>query len=667
MSAKKLISILLVVSALVWPSITLGGAITVESLLSEMIDLQRLTKLPDPPYTTKQFSSYDRKAKSPEEEWFANNDRGQYLSSEEKDGRKENVMMDVDGPGTIVRIWSANPDSTLRIYIDGSDKPTLEGPFKEFLGGKFPGFPSPLAGERGRGWNLYFPIPYAKHCKVTIENQNGYHPYYHINYRTYPSKTEVTSFKKEDLERLSTAITRIADKLRSPKMVGEPPEQGTKGEFDLDIKPGEERALRDLAGPMAVTGIWAVVQADDMPTTTRGLLLSMTFDEEETVHCPFGDFFGMAPGFIPYEALPIGVADKPSVYPWSHWWMPFKDRIRITVKNFTEKKVHLHGVIDLAEYKWDDNSLLFHAKWRIERDIPSRPQSDWSHLQVTGAGRFVGGALQIINPAKNWWGEGDEKIYVDGEKFPSHFGTGSEDYYGYAWGSPERFVHAYHNQPKVDGPANYGSTSVNRFHIFDDIPFTKDFKFDMENWALPDKIKTTRSAVSYWYARPGSKDSFKTLTKEDLKYVPPPAYEVYRVKGVIEGELLTPSEKTAGEHVRHGLNEKFSGEEMLRWTGIKVGAKLTIPFEAAEEGKHHVIVHLAKAAEYVQVQLSVNGKKAGEVIDTYSAKLEPSGEIDLGEFELKKGANNLGVEVVGKNAENKSERLQFGLDYIRLK
>jgi len=70
-------------------------------------------------------------------------------------------------------------------------------------------------------------------------------------------------------------------------------------------------------------------------------------------------------------------------------------------------------------------------------------------------------------------GEGDEKIYVDGETFPSHFGTGSEDYYGYAWGSTEVFTHAYHNQPRCDDPKNYGNTSVNRFHVIDDIPLTK--------------------------------------------------------------------------------------------------------------------------------------------------------------------------------------------------
>jgi len=87
------------------------NVITTESLLCEMTDLRRLAELPVPAYTTKQFSSYDRRSKTPADAkgWFENHDRGQYLRVEERDGRKEFVMMDTDGPGAIVRIWSGRP------------------------------------------------------------------------------------------------------------------------------------------------------------------------------------------------------------------------------------------------------------------------------------------------------------------------------------------------------------------------------------------------------------------------------------------------------------------------------------------------------------------------------------------------------------------------------
>ena len=116
---------------------------------------------------------------------------------------------------------------------------------------------------------------------------------------------------------------------------------------------------------------------------------------------------------------------------------------------------------------------------------------------------------------KDWWGEGDEKIYVDGESFPSHFGTGTEDYYGYAWCWPGLFTHAYHSQSRCDGPANYGRTSVNRFHIIDRIPFTTDFKFDMELWHWTAKCQVNLAVVAYWYAKPGATDGFKPIRAAD--------------------------------------------------------------------------------------------------------------------------------------------------------
>ena len=71
--------------------------------------------------------------------------------------------------------------------------------------------------------------------------------------------------------------------------------------------------------------------------------------------------------------------------------------------------------------------------------MPERRAIDWTMLHTQGRGRFVGVELHVWNPKGGWWGEGDEKFYIDGEKFPSTFGTGSEDYFGYAWCNPTPF------------------------------------------------------------------------------------------------------------------------------------------------------------------------------------------------------------------------------------
>jgi hypothetical protein len=111
----------------------------------------------------------------------------------------------------------------------------------------------------------------------------------------------------------------------------------------------------------------------------------------------------------------------------------------------------------------------------------------------------------VVNPVRDWWGEGDEKIYVDGEAFPSHFGTGTEDHYGYAWCSNQRFSTPYVGQPLASARQNFGYTSLYRFHILDPIPFQRALRFDLEvaHWGPP--VAVTYDAVSFWYARPGSR------------------------------------------------------------------------------------------------------------------------------------------------------------------
>lgn len=664
---------LLGIAAIASPAL---AAVTTESLLDEMVDLRRLTKFPDPAYTTKQFSSYDPASKtfSDHAGWFANGDRGHYIRVEDVDGRKEHVMMDAKGPGAMVRIWSANPEGTLRVYLDSAKEPVITADMKDILGGKYPGIPTPIAGERARGWNLYFPIPYAKRCKITSD-KGGF--YYHVNYRTYEAGTDVVSFKADELTRLGARINDIAQRLSNTRAGGGPPAERTKKPFDVTLRPDANAPLWEMDGPKAVCGFLVHLEADDMVAAARQVVLTMKFHGERkddkgkpvlehTVETPIGDFFGTAPGLVPYESFPLGITDDNPQDMWCHWWMPFNEKAAISVRNLGGQDVRVFGAVAVMPEQWNENTLLFHAKWRIEKDVPTRPMSDWMHLACGGTkGRFVGGSLHIINPVRDWWGEGDEKIYVDGETFPSHFGTGTEDYYGYAWCCNERFVHAYHNQPICDGPGNFGNTSNNRFHIIDDIPYTKSFKFDIENWHWHQTCNTTRAAISYWYARPGGWDFFGPITRDDVRITEIPEPQVFRVPGAIEGEKMKVIAKT-GTCDPQGLGDRFSGETHMWWRDSKPGDKLTLGFNADKAGRQRVIVRLTRANDYGIVQLRINGQKAGDTIDLYNNGVAPTEEIDLGSFDLKKGENTLTAEIVGAN-DDAVKAYMFGIDYLLLR
>jgi hypothetical protein len=280
--------------------------------------------------------------------------------------------------------------------------------------------------------------------------------------------------------------------------------------------------------------------------------------------------------------------------------------------------------------------------------------------------------LSLMNPVSAWWGEGDEKIYVDGERFPSWFGTGTEDYYGYAWSDPTPFQHAYHNQTRCDGPGTRGHTSVNRFHVLDAIPFTKSFKFDMEVWHWTPTTQVPYAATSYWYARPGSTDDFKETDAKVLQTIPePPA--LFRIAGAIEGEKLKVLSKSSEFPVTQQEMAEYpygqwSGEAQLWGRPEKKGEWVDLELPVAAEGAYRVQVYLTKARDYGVVQFHLDGKPVGKPFDGFEPeKVLHSGAIDLGMVELKKGTATLRIEVVATNEKSVGTRYMWGLDCVMLK
>src|SRR5262249_14881274 len=142
--------------------------ISFASLLEEMLDRSAAARWPDPPFTLRQASSYDRRSKTPRnDDWFANKDWSNFIRAEKVPSgggeRTEYVMLDAQGPGAIVRFWVGGftDRGVVRIYIDGAAEQVISGTADEMIGGpKY--FPEPFAAVRAKGRDLYAPIPYAK-------------------------------------------------------------------------------------------------------------------------------------------------------------------------------------------------------------------------------------------------------------------------------------------------------------------------------------------------------------------------------------------------------------------------------------------------------------------------------------------------------------------------
>ena len=180
--------------------------VTVETLLRKMSDPRWLAMPPEPGERTVQFSSYDRatrleggKIVNP----FANGDVGQYLRVDGKGDRQEWVLAESQGPGYVSRIWSANPNGELRIYIDGNPTPALAAPFPAITNGEIAPFGAPFGHDASRGRNLYFPFPFAKSIKITTTKGKQY---FQVSVTSLPAGTNVESYSEDVLKRAAPVL-----------------------------------------------------------------------------------------------------------------------------------------------------------------------------------------------------------------------------------------------------------------------------------------------------------------------------------------------------------------------------------------------------------------------------------------------------------------------------
>lgn len=655
--------------------------ITFRSLLAEMIDREAIARFPDPAYTCRQFSSYDRASTVPSDPkgWFANGDAGQYLRVESvrtHDGgaRQEWVMAEMDGPGAVVRLWSANPRGTLRVYLDGSTAPAIEAPMNELLGGTWRVGP-PLAQEASRGWNLFLPIPYARSCRITSD-EGGF--YYQVNYRTYEPEATVRTFSAGDLDASADAIKATQEALSG---------EGQIRQFRIGtmhtLNPGGSYRIDAEPGPRAIAGLQLQISAPDIEQALRSTVLRIEFDGEQTVWCPVGDFFGTGIGSPLFRTWFTGTSVSGNLA--CRWVMPYARSARITIENTGRERVTTTLHHRTQDWSWDERSMHFHTTWRFEhpiRALGGRGTQDWNYVEVAGRGVLAGDVLTVMNPVPEWWGEGDEKIYVDGESFPSHFGTGTEDYYGYAWCCPVPFQRPFHAQPRCDGNEhgnNWGYTTVTRLRSLDAVPFTQSLKFDMEIWHWKE-CDVAYAAATYFYAHPGATTNRPPAPADSGRAIPrpPPLPAPFRMEGAIECESLKVLAKSDGlpmvtQDMRSFAPGTWSNERHLWVQGRRPGdfVELEIPTGDGREGHKpvRVTVHATRSWDYGVVQFSVNGVRAGGGVDLFSGergRCVASGPIDLGAFTPHDGTLVLRAEVVGGHERSEGSKSFFGLDCVIL-
>jgi len=388
-------------------------------------------------------------------------------------------------------------------------------------------------GEEGRDYdhNFYVPLPFSEHCKITYECDSlitryenegipvpqGYlwpDVFYNIGYRAYSNDVKVKSVTRQELESARSLLDNAGVELMK-----NPGDSSVENEFAKLVLPGDSMKVELTLKDCAIKKLSVEMEALNMPQALRSTVISTSFDGNSTVWLPVGEFFGAGYSLSPHRTW-MNLTDGKGRME-SFWVMPFRKKCIITFINYGSDTIHLKGMTDMDEYNWTSGSMYFGASWHEYYNINSRDEKgspfDLNFIDITGKGLYVGDQVTLFNNTYQWWGEGDEKIFVDGEVFPSSFGTGSEDYYGYSFGRQEPFSHPFISQPVGTGNMAWGQVVNMRHRSLDAIPFSKSLSSDIELWHWA-SVRMNYALTTFFYIVP----PFTTNVHRDIESVKHP-------------------------------------------------------------------------------------------------------------------------------------------------
>lgn len=666
--------------------------LTVGSLLREMTDRGQLTYYPNPSYTLGQFSSYDRRSVSPiDSNWFANEDYSRFIRADSTQGRRELVMFDAEGPGAIVRWWmtfagKGGNRGVLRIYIDGN-LVVSDSILHVLAGNLLAEYPlqaslSPDTDRDKQGHNLYFPIPYQSSCKITYTCDAIQYPspesdpkvYYNINYRSYSPGTAVKSFS---LQQLQTYSDEIEDALKTLADDPYSPPNQVDHLINSHIPP-DSAIILPFLGQGALNSIQLALEAADRDQALRSTVIQISFDGFPSVWVPIGDFFGTGFQLHPYRAWATQLSEAGMLT--SRWVMPYQYKAEVSLINYGKQPVTVRGNVGTIPYTWEETrSMYFGANW-IERNgympagilnpSPKDRPEDFTFVELNGQGVYVGDVLTLFNSDDAWWGEGDEKIYIDGESFPTIFGTGTEDYYGYAWARPEAFSHPFVAQPSGAGNFFPGLTINLRQRSLDAIPFQSQLRVDMEllHWV---STPINYASTSFFYTlSPYLAPKVEQAESVQL-YVPKEREDLVPIyvdsTGFIEGEHLRVNHKKGrSTRTQYDPSIGWSNQGQLWWTGAEPGDTLHLGFKVKASGRYWLTAGMSQAKDYGKVTFGLNGGELPVEFDGFCAEGISPQILSLGEVYLEAGLQEL-ILICLEKEKDTVQGFMAGIDWLRVK
>lgn len=498
--------------------------VSLSELLAGMRDVSALPELARA--KTSMASTWDRNG--------GNNDDADFKAL---DGRF-NVLLDVDGPGCVFRIFtgilsapineSIDINRThLQVFIDHQQEPLIDCPVKDFFtDNPFTAYPFVFGTDRTYPGFL-LPVPFSKHIKIQLWSKDAYPAfqnwgnYWQVTYTQYAPSTPVRSFSLPLTPEEKIQMKKTGDHwINSEKNHFGAPDTWERS-TTLTVAGRKEAAYSlDGAGVIRALKISVLPNTPDALKEIRFRIYwnGMPFP---SVDVPLGYFFGNADygSKDPYSSLLMGV-DSTGGY--CLFPMPFTKGAQITFTvpdSSAAKEIRLELNIDKKKVSKDWG--YFHTTWNEENAtararkpgalpgeilIPAMPKYGKRNVPVHMVlnkkgfrGKYVGVLLHVAWPSKNWWGEGDWLIWSDENGWPpAYHGTGTEEYFNSGWGDFDNKAISGAIHKKVPG-----NVLVYSFHVKDAFNFDDNIKIGVERWnvfSADDEQKCIWGSTAYWYA-----------------------------------------------------------------------------------------------------------------------------------------------------------------------
>jgi hypothetical protein len=450
---------------------------------------------------------------------------------------------------------------------------------------------------------------------------------------------------------------------------------------NLRVAAGETRVLADIQGPATIDHIWLTfsearpnwISAEGSANPSE-MVLRMYWDDAEqpAVEAPLGDFFAAGFGLrAEVKSLPVQVEGGDSYN--CYWPMPFFKRGRITLTNESEKRVNsFYFQIDYTEEEsLPPDTAYFCAQYRQE--FPEQPGRDYLIADIAGRGHYVGTVFSARSRSPEWFGEGDDKWYIDGEERPSRWGTGTEDFISCAWGL-SKSAFPYFGVSCLEGDVGDVGAQMcaYRWNIADPVRFTKSLRLEIEHWGWmsADETETGKvegfvereddlATVAFWY-QIGQPKRFTTLPSAKERVFP-------SLDLIIEGQKLLKTARHSGGELKLQEGYDRTGAGQLFWIPAADQPPtpfLEFDFQVEKEELRRLVLRLTHSYDYGQYRVLLDEKVAAERVELYSPETEVH-DLHLGDHTLTPGKHTLRLECVGKNAASTGIRL--GVDSVRLR